>query len=194
MALASYPAPADLEELNKDSSQRNQQLRRNHNFLHHAVGSAGKPFLAAAALTVHPRLAVLNAVCFSEITPERVNLRTNLIQHLRQDLYTLLLGAGSNRWSNLQLAQAMARVMTGRPVKARILERVEVPAVGGTIDPEKTGQVLWDLEAELANDPEGWTDWDDQRRKDARQALTRVREAVKEFTTSHISTHRFPFP
>jgi len=83
-----------------------------------------------------------SAISFSPITPESVNLRMNLIQQLRQDLYTLLLGNGNNRWSNIQMAEALSRLLTGRQVEASLVEKVEVPE-----ERSPTGQleVLWDL-------------------------------------------------
>jgi cell division protein FtsI/penicillin-binding protein 2 len=82
---------------------------------------------------------------FAPVAAERVNLRLNLVQQLRQDLYTLLLGNGANRWSNVQLAEAMARLVTGRAVEARLVERVVVP-------PERsqsgTEEVLWALDGQ----------------------------------------------
>jgi cell division protein FtsI/penicillin-binding protein 2 len=81
---------------------------------------------------------------FAPVASERVNLRLNLVQQLHQDLYTLLLGNGANRWSNVQLAEALARLVTGRRVEARLVERVVVP-------PERSGEdepeVLWELDA-----------------------------------------------
>lgn len=121
------------------------------------------------------------ALAFSAVTPERVNLRANLIQQLRQDLYTTLLGLGNNRWSNLQLAESLARLVTGNQLQARLVERVAVPAAGrgggeggevgegGGEDEEgqegeageeveagsrePAGEVLWDLEELLATPP-----------------------------------------
>ncbi|HYU36256.1 MAG TPA: hypothetical protein VEW48_29200 [Thermoanaerobaculia bacterium] len=90
------------------------------------------------------------ALAFSPVTPERVNLRANLIQQARQDLYTGLLGLGNNRWSNLQLAESTARLLTGRKVDAHLIERVVVPPPPQEKGHEKKPeQVLWDLEKEL---------------------------------------------
>ncbi len=86
------------------------------------------------------------ALAFSPVTPERVNLRANLIQQARQDLYTNLLGVGSNRWSNLQLAESLARLVTGRKVDAHLVEHVAVPAPAGE---RRRDEVLWDLEKEI---------------------------------------------
>jgi hypothetical protein len=122
------------------------------------------------------------AISFSEVAPERVNLRTNLIQQLRQDLYTLLLGTGNNRWSNVQLAQAMARLATGRPVRARLLERVVVPGQGEDTAAE---EVLWDLEQVLAREEqEGWTPYDDEWRRRGSDAFERVRDALRGVVSS----------
>jgi cell division protein FtsI/penicillin-binding protein 2 len=77
------------------------------------------------------------------VAPEAVNLRANQVQWLRRDLYTLLLGNGNNRWSNVHLAEAMARLMVGGPVHARLVERVAVPGA-------QEEEILFDLETELA--------------------------------------------
>jgi hypothetical protein len=86
------------------------------------------------------------ALAFSPVTPERVNLRANLIQQARQDLYTNLLGLGNNRWSNLQLAESLARLVTGRKIDAHLIEHVAVPAPAGE---RRRDEVLWDLEKEI---------------------------------------------
>ncbi len=78
---------------------------------------------------------------FSTVTPEWVDLRANLAQSFRQDLYTLFLGNGNNRWSNVHLAEGLARLVTGQPVQARLIERITAPAEAGG-EPE----VLWSLE------------------------------------------------
>ena len=60
LALASYPPPNVARHISQD---RSQQLMRNHNFRLHRVGSAGKVFLAAAALETKPELARLARRC-----------------------------------------------------------------------------------------------------------------------------------
>lgn len=89
------------------------------------------------------------ALAFSAVTPERVNLKANLIQQLRQDLYTTLLGLGNNRWSNLHLAGSLARLVTGRGVSPELVERVTLPPVA-TAPEDAAPEVLFDLEDRLA--------------------------------------------
>ncbi len=72
-----------------------------------------------------------SVLSFSTITPEAVDLRANLAQSFRQDLYTLFLGNGNNRWSNVHLAEGLARLVTGRPVRAQLIERVTAPGAAG---------------------------------------------------------------
>ncbi|HEX6203818.1 MAG TPA: hypothetical protein VF100_12510, partial [Thermoanaerobaculia bacterium] len=80
--------------------------------------AAWRPALAQAG----DELGEEVALAFSPVAPEEVNLRANLVQQLRQDLYTTLLGNGNHRWSNLQLAAAVARLVTGRTdVEARLV-------------------------------------------------------------------------
>lgn len=311
LALASYPQTGDLERLALERDNHAELLARNHNFLQHPVGSATKPFLAAAALAIQPRLGTLALPCFvggeppadflgfdfgtynlpadciggdgaitfrrflevssnrymlalgllaladwqdggptiardaaglpprdhyriggttytrrpqlaivkdeshpgqteladveapaffqrfrdlfghqvhyqagsfdaglaleawqpvldaagsagdaatarafAAVTAERVNLKVNLIQQLRQDLYTTLLGLGNNRWSNLLLAESMARLVTGKAVRARLVERVETPPDKAAADAgEAAAEVHWDLETARAAAP-----------------------------------------
>jgi hypothetical protein len=57
-------------------------------------------------------------------TPERVNLRLNQVQRLRSDFVSLLLGGSFGAFSNVQLAEAAARLGTGRAVEARLIRSV----------------------------------------------------------------------
>ena len=77
LALASYPSATDLEDAQL-SGTRQELLRLNHNFLHHPVGSAAKPFLAAATLAVHPALSSLEIPCFAGGEPPRRRSRAAL--------------------------------------------------------------------------------------------------------------------
>jgi len=57
---------------------------------------------------------------FSEVLPEATNLRLDQIHGFRGAYASLLLGSGTNYWSNLKLAEAYARLGTGRKIVARI--------------------------------------------------------------------------
>lgn len=59
-----------------------------------------------------------------EVSPDRVNLAFNQVSQLRADFVSLLLGGGSSIWTNVQLAEAMSRLVTGRAVEARLASRV----------------------------------------------------------------------
>lgn len=59
-----------------------------------------------------------------EVAPERVNLAFNQVTELRGDYVSLLLGGGSSIWTDVQLAEALARLVTGRQVEARLASRV----------------------------------------------------------------------
>ncbi len=61
------------------------------------------------------------ALRFASVSPEITNLALNTVEDLRADWVNLLLGGENSRWSNLQLAEAMARLMTGRDVDAQLL-------------------------------------------------------------------------
>ena len=87
---------------------------------------------------------------FGPVTPPEVNLAADLVQSFRQDLYTLLLGLGNSQWSNLQLAQALGRLLLADPnLRAHLVERVTVPQKAS--DDEVREEVLWSLDdAQLA--------------------------------------------
>lgn len=63
---------------------------------------------------------------FSSVLPERANLQLDATTTVRGNYTSLLLGSGTNYWSNLKLAEAYARLGTGRKIQARL-----------TVDPEK---------------------------------------------------------
>ncbi len=56
---------------------------------------------------------------FASISPERANLALNNIEEPR-DFISILLGGGSNRWSNVDLAAAFGTCLTGRPLISHI--------------------------------------------------------------------------
>lgn len=74
--------------------------------------------LRAAGDTANP---VHTALRFSAVSPQVTNLALNTIEELRRDWVNLLLGGENSRWSNFQLAEATARLMTGRDVRGRIV-------------------------------------------------------------------------
>lgn len=59
-----------------------------------------------------------------DVSPERVNLAFNQVTQLRGDYVSLLLGGGSSIWTDVQLAEAMSRLVSGREVEARLVSRV----------------------------------------------------------------------
>jgi hypothetical protein len=58
------------------------------------------------------------------VAPERVNLAFNHVSDLRQDFVSMLLGGANSIWTNIQLAETLARIVTSRPVEARLISRV----------------------------------------------------------------------
>lgn len=57
---------------------------------------------------------------FSPVLPERANLQLDTVSSVRGKYTSMLLGSGTNYWSNLKLAEAYARLGTGRKVLARL--------------------------------------------------------------------------
>lgn len=76
-----------------------------------------KPMLAALP---DPRFLRQNNL--NSVSPARVNLQLNNVRNLRTEYLTLILGASTSRWNNVKMAEAYARLVTGRRVQARLTE------------------------------------------------------------------------
>ncbi|HEX6040702.1 hypothetical protein [Longimicrobium sp.] len=53
---------------------------------------------------------------FMDVSPPRANLKLDLVNDLRTQWVSMLLGGEKSRWTNVSLTAAMARLMTGRDV------------------------------------------------------------------------------
>lgn len=61
----------------------------------------------------------------NRFVPDSVNLGANQWQSLRGDMVSCFLGGGGRiRWSNVQLAESYARVVTNRPVEATLIRSI----------------------------------------------------------------------
>lgn len=78
---------------------------------------AWTPVLAALDAAGDTAHQVQTSLRFAAVSPEATNLALNTVDELRQDWINLLLGGENSRWSNFQLAEALARLMTGRDVR-----------------------------------------------------------------------------
>ncbi len=58
------------------------------------------------------------------VSPERVNLSLNQVTDFRTEFVSLLLGGSTSRWTNVQLAEALSRLVTGRQVEASMVHAV----------------------------------------------------------------------
>jgi cell division protein FtsI/penicillin-binding protein 2 len=58
------------------------------------------------------------------VSPERVNLSLNQVNQLRTELISLLLGGSTSRWTNVQLAEALSRLVTGRQIEASLVHAI----------------------------------------------------------------------
>ncbi len=76
-----------------------------------------RPMLAALSDPRFLRQDNLNSV-----SPARVNLQLNNVRNFRTEYLTLILGASTSRWSNVKMAEAYARLVTGRRIEARLTE------------------------------------------------------------------------
>ncbi|HEY4942740.1 MAG TPA: hypothetical protein VII56_15030 [Rhizomicrobium sp.] len=76
-----------------------------------------RPLLAAL-----PDARFLRQDNLNSVSPARVNLQLNNVRNFRTEYLTLILGASTSRWNNVKLAEAYARLVTGRRVEARLTE------------------------------------------------------------------------
>jgi hypothetical protein len=56
--------------------------------------------------------------------PQTVNLGFNLNIDFRLHFISILFGGATNRWNNIQLAEATSRLVTNRKMNARFLEKI----------------------------------------------------------------------
>jgi len=63
--------------------------------------------------------------------PEQVNLKFNEIQLLRSEFISLDFGGGSSEWNNIKLAECVARIVTGKKIKSRLIMDVSEPTQVG---------------------------------------------------------------
>jgi hypothetical protein len=94
-----------------------------------------RPLLAAL-----PDPRFLRQDNLNSVSPARVNLQLNNVRNFRTEYLTLILGASTSRWTNVKLAEAYARLVTGRRVAARLTETGPTPQMmlgcNGTRDPD----------------------------------------------------------
>jgi len=64
-------------------------------------------------------------------SPEAVNLSMNTVDQFRAEWINVLLGGATASWNNVQLGEAMSRLVTGRDVRAAF-----VPRTGAPVRPE----------------------------------------------------------
>lgn len=84
--------------------------------------------LEAAGDTVDPARRALR---FSGVSPQATNLALNTVEELRTDWVNLLLGGENSRWSNFELAEALARLLTGRAVQGVLADAVGTGGIPG---------------------------------------------------------------
>lgn len=83
-----------------------------------------------------PAVAWKVRAAFQSVSPERVNLRLNQVTDLRNEFVSLLLGGSTSQWTNIQLAEAAARLVTKRQVEASIVHAL-TPRGAAALEPEK---------------------------------------------------------
>jgi cell division protein FtsI/penicillin-binding protein 2 len=61
---------------------------------------------------------------FQAVSPARVNLALNEVTNLRNDFVSLLLGGSTSQWTNIQLAEALSRLVTKRQVETSMVRAI----------------------------------------------------------------------
>jgi hypothetical protein len=69
-----------------------------------------------------------------DVSPDREVFATNQIESFRADYVPMILGGQAWAWSNLRLAQSFARIVTGRPVEATLLQGTTATCGAGPSD------------------------------------------------------------
>jgi hypothetical protein len=92
--------------------------------------------IAEAGDTAH---FVQTALRFAPVSPQATNLALNTVEELRTDWVNLLLGGENSRWSNFELAEGLARLMTGRAVSGTFVDSVSGRAAD-TLAPAALGR------------------------------------------------------
>lgn len=69
------------------------------------------------------------------VSPERVNLSLNQVTNFRTEFISLLLGGSTSQWTNVQLAEALSRLVTKRRVEATMLRAIRPRAAGSAEAP-----------------------------------------------------------
>lgn len=70
------------------------------------------------------------------VSPERVNLSLNQVTDFRTELVSLLLGGSTSQWTNVQLAEALSRMVTGRQIEASMVKVIRPRHTKETEDAE----------------------------------------------------------
>lgn len=110
------------------------------------------------------------------VSPERVDLAFNQVTRLRQDFVSLLLGGATSTWTNVQLAESMARLVTGRAVEARIVEAVLPRDAGRRAGAVPAGAPAGATESAAAQEPPPPLDLSSDVRREVLAGLARVVE------------------
>jgi hypothetical protein len=70
------------------------------------------------------RVAWRVRAALQSVSPERVNLSLNQVTNFRTEFVSLLLGGSTSQWTNVQLAEALSRLVTKRRVEATMLHAI----------------------------------------------------------------------
>ena len=125
--LSSEPG-GRLECNNLENSEMAMNLERFFDVRRKYVEGSRELFATQSWNVLFARLGVAQKPelypAFYPIMPQSTNLGLNLNIDFRQDFISLLFGGATNRWSNVQLAEAASRLVTQRKVHATFVEKI----------------------------------------------------------------------
>ncbi len=82
------------------------------------------PLIAKLAEGENEKTAWDVRAALQSVSPERVNLALNQVTDYRTEFVSLLLGGSTSLWTNVQLAEALSRLVTKRRVEASMLHAI----------------------------------------------------------------------
>ena len=118
-------------------------IQENDNLKRTTTNKKASIYLSSLYENVGPDTPLLSNEFMEETTPEPVILNPNRKdgRYLRGDIISMLLGGGMNRWNNIDLAVASARIATGLEIEPRLEDKGEIITVDTLEGP--LGEEFW---------------------------------------------------
>lgn len=93
------------------------------------------PLLEKLSAGENDKIAWDLRAALQSVSPERVNLSLNQVTDFRSEFVSLLLGGSTSLWTNVQLTEALSRLVTSRQVEATMVHALRSRAAKTIVDP-----------------------------------------------------------